>query len=95
MSTKRKQLNPALQPTNQAAANAGKVVPAAEVQAEVEKDDLVKVTVPKAFRLTVDGHRTIEYPAGIQDMPASHADHWFTKAVGVNVIPPTKKSAEE
>lgn len=93
MSTKRKQLNPALQPTNQAAANAGQVVTAAEAQAEA--DELVKVNVPKAFRLTVDGHRTIEYPAGIQDMPADHADHWFTKAMGVQVVPPTKKSAEE
>lgn len=47
--------------------------------------DLVTAVVPKAFRLTCDDNTVIDYGVGIQDMPKSHATHWFSKAQGVQV----------
>lgn len=46
-------------------------------------EDLVSVTVPQRFNLTLDHGVVVEYAAGIQDMPKSHAEHWYAKANGV------------
>lgn len=44
--------------------------------------ELVKVSVPRGFRVD-DGTGVHEYPAGTEQMPAEHADHWYAKAHGV------------
>jgi hypothetical protein len=48
-----------------------------------EKVDLVSVTVPQAFNLTLDDHSRVRYEMGIQDMPREHAEHFYAKANGV------------
>ena len=48
----------------------------------------VTVTSPKAFKLRVDNHVTVDYKAGVQEMPVSHAEHWYSKANGVVVYKP-------
>jgi len=45
----------------------------------------VLVTVPKAFRLTLDNHVVKEYRAGVQAMSKEHAEHWWAKSQGVEV----------
>jgi hypothetical protein len=50
-----------------------------------QEDELVTVVVPKAFMLTLDDHTPIAYAAGTQEMPVSHAAHWFARAHGVKV----------
>lgn len=58
----------------------------AEARAQREADeaaDKIAVTVPRAFKLNVDNHRVIDYPAGTYGMPRAHADHWWSKANGV------------
>lgn len=51
--------------------------------APIPQDDLVTVTAPKAFTLTLDTHQKVQYGAGIQEMPREHADHWWAIANGV------------
>jgi hypothetical protein len=44
-----------------------------------KKEDLVSVTVHTAFNLTPDdGSERIRYETGVQDIPRSHADHWYS-----------------
>lgn len=50
--------------------------------------DTVTVTVPRAFTLTLDSGSPVSYQAGVQEMPADHADHWFSRAQGVTVYIP-------
>lgn len=47
------------------------------------KEELVSVTIPRAFRLAHDDGTHTQYEPGVQDIPKSHADHWYTKAHGV------------
>lgn len=44
-----------------------------------EDEQMVKVNVREAFRLTDDGHHVHEYGAGPQEMRQSHAEHWYTR----------------
>lgn len=44
---------------------------------------MVDVTVPKAFRLTLDDGVVVQYDYGTKQMPADHANHWWSKAMGV------------
>jgi hypothetical protein len=44
-----------------------------------KKEELVSVTVHTAFNLTPDdGSERIRYETGVQDIPRSHADHWYS-----------------
>lgn len=57
-----------------------------EVGTTSSKDgDDVTVVVPKAFTFTTDDHKQVKYGIGIQDMPRAHAEHWFSKAHGVEI----------
>ena len=46
-------------------------------------EEMVTVVIPKDFTLTLDDQTLHPYPAGVQEMPRSHASHWFSKAQGV------------
>ncbi len=48
-------------------------------------DDFVTVLIPKDFKFTTDDGKMVEYKAGIDEMPRSHAGHWFSKAQGVEI----------
>lgn len=45
----------------------------------------VTVMVPQKFTLTADDGVPVKYEVGIQDMPRSHATHWFSKVQGVEI----------
>jgi len=62
-----------------------KLAKTAGITADAENDDLVTAVVPKAFRLTCDDGKVVEYQVGIQDMPTSHAKHWWSQAQGVTI----------
>ena len=49
------------------------------------KEEQVDVVVPKAFRLTDDGHIVYPYSTGPQKMPKSHASHPYSIANGVKL----------
>ena len=59
----------------------GAIIP--DHNAPIPQDDLVTVTVQKAFVLTLDTHQKVPYGSGIQEMPREHADHWWAVANGV------------
>lgn len=77
----------ALAATNALATASGlpKTAEQAAATAATLAEDKVTVTVPKAFTLTLDDHQVIEIAAGVQPMPKSWAEHWFSKAKGVTV----------
>ena len=54
-------------------------------QAEEAGEEMVMATVTKAFRLTLDSYREVVYEPGVQEMPRSHAEHWYAKANGVKL----------
>ena len=56
-----------------------------DVSVEVDSEDTVTVVVPKAFTLTLDSGKPIPYNVGTQEMPLSHATHWWSRAQGVTI----------
>lgn len=52
----------------------------------------VKVWVPKAFLLRLDHNTTVQYQQGVQEMPADHAEHWYSKVNGVTTNIPVLKT---
>lgn len=50
-----------------------------------KREETVSCTVPKAFKLQLDHGETVDIREGIQDLPRSHADHWYAKANGVEI----------
>jgi len=48
-------------------------------------EDIVLVTIPKPFILTDDQFRMFPYAAGHAKMPRSHAEHWYSKRLGVTI----------
>lgn len=48
-------------------------------------DKAVIALVPKHLRLSLDDGNVVDYPAGTQDMPRSHAEHWFSIGQGVTI----------
>lgn len=68
----------------------------AEAQAAEDAKNKIAVTVPKAYKLNIDNHNVINYPAGTYAMPKKHAEHWWSKANGVvpfdAVVDSVKKS---
>lgn len=63
---------------------------APEAAVEGEVLDLVIVTVPKAYKLCLDGFHMREFKAGIQQMERSHAEHWYSVANGVAIYTPAQ-----
>lgn len=45
-----------------------------------------KMIFPKKVKILVDGHRFIEFPAGVQDVPNGLTEHWYLKAHGVKKL---------
>ncbi len=69
------------------APGSGIVASANSPAVEVADEITVTVTVPKAFNLRT-GHGDaglFTYQPGVQEMPLSHADHWYSKANGVKI----------
>lgn len=62
------------------------------VNLPTESGDMVTVTIPKAFNLTLDDHTQVRYEAGIDEIPIEHASHWWAQAQGVEIY--TKKRGE-
>lgn len=59
--------------------------PTVEEAAKALGESLVSVIVPKAYRFTDDSHVVFDYDASTTKMPPTHANHWFSKAMGVKV----------
>lgn len=63
--------------------NDNDVSPAGQAaEREQEPEKMVTVSIARDFTLTGDDHKPIEYKAGIDEMPLSHANHWFAKNAG-------------
>lgn len=60
--------------------------PASDEPAAEEEDEIVMVSAPRAFNLTLDNGTVKEYGSGGQRMPRSHAEHWYAKANGVEIV---------
>lgn len=67
--------------------------PAAE-SAQVETEEKVTVIIPADYRLTLDNSAEVHYKAGVDEMPVSHANHWWSKAQGVKVHTPDADAEE-
>lgn len=67
---------------------AGKPSNGAEIVQEAKEagEEIVNVKVPQAFRLTLDSHHEIAYDAHTAKMPKAHAEHWYAKANGVEIV---------
>lgn len=57
----------------------------AEVAEPVESGKTVTVRIPRDFILTLDDHTQAKYPAGVDEMPIEHANHWYAKVMGVEI----------
>jgi hypothetical protein len=64
---------------------------AAKGENEAVAEKIVTVTSPRAFRFRVDDHTEVQYKAGIQEMPESHAKHWWSVNNGVEIYAPASK----
>jgi hypothetical protein len=53
---------------------------------ELEDEDLVTVLIPRAYNFTQEDHKVVHYKSGIEEMPRSHAEHWFSKGMGVEIV---------
>ena len=58
----------------------------AAAEAKKEGEAVVHVNVPTPFRLTLDNLQEIQYHVGAQKMPLAHAEHWYAKANGVEIV---------
>lgn len=50
-----------------------------------EQSDMVTVTVPKTYKLRKVDHTEVTVTAGVQEMPSWMAEHWWSKANGVEI----------
>jgi len=84
---------PAAAPTRRVGINMSALIAsqAGEVKQPTESGDKVTVLIPKDFTLTLEDHREVKYKAGVDEMPVEHADHWYSKAMGVEIYDPSKK----
>jgi hypothetical protein len=64
---------------------------AGEVRQPTESGERVTVMIPKNFSLTLEDHSQVHYKAGVDEMPVEHAEHWYTKAMGVEIHDPKKQ----
>lgn len=65
---------------------AGEPVPQPRKRTALKNEKLVKVSVPKAFNLTLDDGSTVRYEAGTETMLEEHAEHWYAQANGVEIL---------
>jgi hypothetical protein len=65
-------------------------VKAPEVVATPVDPDAVTVTVPKAFNLRIAQDTVLSFKAGVQQMKREYADHWYSKAWGVQIYNPNE-----
>lgn len=56
-----------------------------------ELEERQTVLIPADFTLTLDNGTIVKYSAGIDEMPVSHINHWFTKNMGVEIYDATKE----
>ncbi len=63
--------------------------------AAVAGEPFVTSVVPRAFVLTLKTGVEVAVPAGLQELPVSIAENWYSKANGVTVYAPEKPAAEE
>lgn len=56
----------------------------------VGKGSKVTVMIPKDFSLTLVNHTQVHYKVGVDEMPLEHAQHWYSKAMGVEIYDPSK-----
>ncbi len=72
-------------PIARAAAGGGQAQSSDEAAAEAKEkgDAVIKVIVPRTFRLTLDDNSMFEYREGVCQMPAAHFEHAYAKANGV------------
>ena len=60
------------------------------------KDKMVTVSIERDFMLTSDDHKPVHYKKGIDEMPLSHAKHWFAvNAGGVRLYTGRRAAAPE
>lgn len=60
--------------------------PEATTEKKADESDRVTVRIPRGFILTDDLGRPFTYARGIEDMPRAHAEHWYSKANGVEIV---------
>lgn len=65
--------------------------PQSENRQPTESGFMVTVTIPKAFILTLDDHTQVKYAAGTDEMPLEHANHWYSKVMGVEIFEPKRR----
>ena len=63
--------------------------------AAVAGEPFVTAVVPRAFVLTLKLGIEVAVPAGLQEMPQSIAENWYSKANGVTVYSPGKQTTKE
>lgn len=56
-----------------------------EAEEAQESGKSVTVKIPRDFILTLDDHTQRKYSAGVDEMPVSHANHWYAKTMGVEI----------
>ena len=56
-----------------------------EVKPRRRKEEMVTCTIPQGFKLTLDDGTEIDIKAGTDELPRSHAEHWYSKAHGVEI----------
>ena len=59
---------------------------ALEVASEVV--EFVTLTIPKPFKLVLNHGHTLELQPGVQQMERAHAEHWYSRASGVQIYTP-------
>lgn len=63
--------------------------------AAVAGEPLVTAVVPRAFVLTLKLGVEVAVPAGLQELPQSIAENWYSKANGVTIYAPEKPAEEK
>jgi len=56
-----------------------------------ESGEMVTVTIPKNYTLTLDDHTQVQYKAGVDEMPIEHANHWWSVQNGIEIYEPKAK----
>lgn len=83
--TEKTTMPPDASPTAAPPPAAKKTDDAEDVPVRAKKEEMVSATVPRGFNLTLDDGSVKRYEPGVQDMPKSHAKHWYAKAHDVEI----------
>lgn len=60
--------------------------PATPMEMAKPGEEIITAMVPKPFQLRVEENRAVNIAAGVQQMPVSIAEHWYSIANGVQII---------